>query len=295
MRNCAIFGWPVGWSLDFVKIEFRLKLNQLIWGVAAAGAGALLYGALFETQKLKIEKRHLHIPRWPKNLDGYKIALLADAHIRDHQSVLLAQRAVEYALIEKPDLVVIPGDTIAYWKSGVLDLVEVAFSGLKLMNGKAIAVPGNHDYFAGDAEWLIPVYERLGITMLRNEVLKIDGINWVGIDSEIAGHADPYCAIMNTDPKDPIVIVWHEPDMMDTLPWGPELMLSGHSHGGQFITPWGWAPTGSKLGRKYISGFYTSGPVPLYVSRGIGTTGPPARLFCPAEVSILTLHGSTHG
>lgn len=266
-----------------------MKLSNIVWGAVTLGAGALLYGALFETEKLRVERRTLRIPRWPQGLDGYKIALLADAHVRDHPSVLLTQKAVEYALMEEPDMVVIPGDTIAYWKKGVLDLVETAYSGLKLMHGKVIAVPGNHDYFAGDAEWLVPVFENLGIRMLRNEVAKVDGINWVGVDSEIAGHADPYSAIMRTDPDQPIIMVWHEPDMVDTLPWGPELMLSGHSHGGQFITPWGWAPTGSRLGRKYMRGFYPHAPVPLYVSRGIGTTGPPARLFCPAEVSILTL------
>lgn len=272
----------------------RLKLSNVFWGAAAFGAGALLYGALFETDRLKIEKRTLRLPRWPRSLDGYKVALLADAHVRDLPSVLMAQKAVEYALMSEPDLIVIPGDTIAYWKKGVLELVEAAYSGLKLMHGKVIAVPGNHDYYAGDAEWLDPLFADLGVRLLRNEVARIDGINWVGVDSEIAGQADPYSAIMKADPQDPIVVVWHEPDMVDTLPWGPELMLSGHSHGGQFITPWGWAPTGSRLGRKYMRGFYPHAPVPLYVSRGIGTTGPPARLFCPAEVSILTLRPLEH-
>ena len=266
------------------------RIGRLFWGAVTLGAGALLYGALFETEKLHIERRRLRVPRWPKELDGYKIAVLADAHVRDHRSVLLTQKAVEYALMEKPDLVIIPGDTIDHWKKDLLEMVEAAYAGLKMMRGKVIAVPGNHDYFAGNAEWLIPVFDSLGIRMLRNEVWHCDGVNWVGVDSEIAGLADPYSAIMACDASDPIVIVWHEPDMVDTLPWGPELMISGHSHGGQFISPWGWAPATAKLGRKYLGGYYPNAPVPLYVSRGIGTTGPPARLFCPAEVSILTLH-----
>ncbi len=267
-----------------------VKYDRLFWGAVTLGAGALLYGALFETDKLKVERRSLRLRGWPHRLDGYKVAVLADAHIRDHRSVMLAQRAVEHALMEEPDIVVIPGDTLAYWKKDVLEFVEAAYSGLKMMHGRVIAVPGNHDYFAGDAEWLVPAFENLGIRMLQNEVWKHDGVNWVGVDSEIAGRADPYGAIMKADPVDPIVIVWHEPDMVDTLPWGPELMISGHSHGGQFISPWGWAPATSRLGKKYVSGFYGHAPVPLYVSRGIGTTGPPARLFCPAEVSVLTLH-----
>lgn len=267
-----------------------MRLDRLFWGAVTLGAGALLYGALFETDKLHVVRRSLRIPRWPTGLDGYKIAVLADAHVRDHDSILMTQIAVEHALRDKPDMVVIPGDTIAYWKKDVLEMVEVAYAGLKMMHGKVVAVPGNHDYFAGFAEWLTPTFEQLGIKMLQNEVWHCDGVNWVGVDSEIAGRADPYGAIMKSDPSEPIVIVWHEPDMVDVLPWGPELMISGHSHGGQFIAPWGWAPATSKLGRKYLRGFYPEAQVPLYVSRGIGTTGPPARLFCPAEVSILTLH-----
>lgn len=266
-----------------------LRLDRFLYAMAAIGAGALLYGALYETDKLKTERRRLRIRRWPERLSGYKVVLLADAHVRDEKSVLMTKRAVELALAEHPDLIVIPGDTIAYWKKGVLDMVSEAFSGLRKADCPVLAVPGNHDYFAGDAQWLKPVFEDLGVKLLSNESAVIDGVNWVGVDSEIAGRADPYGAIFDCDPSLPIVVIWHEPDMVDTLPFGPELMLSGHSHGGQFIMPWGWAPATSKLGSKYLSGFYSQTPVPLYVSRGIGTTGPPARLFCPAEVSVLTL------
>ncbi|MCW5937277.1 MAG: metallophosphoesterase [Fimbriimonadaceae bacterium] len=217
------------------------------------------------------------------------MAVLADAHVRDRPSIEMALEACGLALQEQPDLVLIPGDLIAYWKRGVLEMVEEAFAPLAALSGRVLATPGNHDYFAGDAAWLEPTLGRLGIRLLRNECARIDGVNWVGVDSEIAGRAEPYAAIRQCQPEDPIVVAWHEPDMVVRLPRGPELMIAGHSHGGQFIAPWGWAPTGSALGRRYVRGFYKDSPVPLYVSRGIGTTGPPARLFCPAEITLLTL------
>lgn len=80
--------------------------------------------------------------------------------------------------------------------------------------------------------------------------------------------------------------------MVDQLPIEASLMLSGHSHGGQFISPWGWAPMKTRGGKKYVRGFYPDAPTPIYVSRGLGTTGPPSRLFCPPEVTILTLTSS---
>jgi hypothetical protein len=253
------------------------------------GAGALLYGALVEAHKLRLERRILRLKGWPSSLDGYRLAVLADLHVTDHASVRMAQEAVDIAVQEAPDLVVLPGDLINYWKRGVLDLLHAALAGLTEMGGRALAVPGNHDYFAGRAEWMAATLDRVGVRLLHNETARFDGVNWVGVDSEIGGRADPYGALRTCVPTDPIVVLWHEPDMVDTLPRGPELMVAGHSHGGQFLAPWGWAPATSKLGSKYRQGFFPHTPVPLYVSRGVGVTGPPARLFCPAEVSMLTL------
>jgi uncharacterized protein len=68
-------------------------------------------------------------------------------------------------------------------------------------------------------------------------------------------------------------------------------MISGHTHGGQFRAPWGWAPMKTRNGERYLEGFFPDAPTPLYVSRGIGTTGPPSRLNCPPEVSVLSLEG----
>jgi predicted MPP superfamily phosphohydrolase len=253
------------------------------------GLGALLYGALVEATKLRLERRTLRLRGWPEPLAGYRVALLADLHIRDLSSLRMAQEAVALAMQEEPDVVLLPGDIIAYWKRGVLDWVHAALAGLEPMGGRAFAVPGNHDYFAGRAEWLAPTLDRCGVRLLRNESALVDGVNWVGVDSEIGGHADPYAALRTAQASEPIVVMWHEPDMVDALPQGPELMVAGHSHGGQFVSPWGWAPATSHLGSRYLRGFYPDAPVPLYVSRGVGVTGPPARLFCPAEVSLLTL------
>lgn len=263
--------------------------GRVFGGLAAMGAGALLYGALVEAQKLRLERRTLRLRGWPGRLDGYRVAVLADLHVSDLASMRMAQEAVAMALGEEPDLVVLPGDLIAYWKRGVLDLLHAALAGLGAMGGRALAVPGNHDYFAGQAAWLAPTLESCGIRLLQNETARFDGVNWVGVDSQVAGQADPYGALRTCQAEDPIVVLWHEPDMVDALPRGPELMVAGHSHGGQFVAPWGWAPATSRLGSRYLRGFFPHTPVPLYVSRGVGVTGPPARLFCPAEVSLLTL------
>jgi predicted MPP superfamily phosphohydrolase len=230
------------------------------------------------------------LPGWPDSHDGYRIGLIADSHVRDSHTVDLTQRALDFLTSEKPDMIVFAGDMVEKWNRRSIEKVYEALLPLQGYEGPVLAVPGNHDYYGpGDPDLLRPLYQHFGIELLRNDCWHHDGINWVGIDSACAGMADPYWAVRQADPVHPTVVVWHEPDAVQWLPRGPDLMLSGHSHGGQFTTPWGWAPMTSRLGKKYLRGYYPDAPVPIYVSRGLGTTGPPSRLFCRAEATILTL------
>jgi predicted MPP superfamily phosphohydrolase len=259
-----------------------------VWAAAAAGAATLIYGALVESKRLVLERKTLRLPKWPALLDGYRIALLADFHLRDIYSLELTHRAVEMALEERPDIVVIAGDFVGYWKPESAALLGAALEPLQTMAGRIVAIPGNHDYWLGDPRFLAPVTDLYGIKLLRNEVWRHDGIAWVGIDSLNANRANPFEPMMELG-DEPAVALWHEPDAVRHLPDGAALMLSGHSHGSQFIFPGGFAPMHTKNGKRFTSGFYPNARTPLYVSRGIGTTGPPSRFLCPPEVSILTL------
>jgi predicted MPP superfamily phosphohydrolase len=248
----------------------------------------LLYGALVEANRLELEVQELRLPRWPARLDGFRIALLADFHLRDVRTMEHAHRALTLALEHEPDVVVMPGDLVGRWKPESDCLIRAAFGPLKTMDGAALATPGNHDYYGGTADQLEEPCAACGVAVLRNEAVNLKGVTFVGIDSANARRADPYAAFMAAPATgDPTVVLWHEPDLVDYLPQGPSLMLSGHSHGGQFLSPWGWAPMLVENGRRYVRGFYPDAPTPLYVTRGVGTTGPPSRLFCPPEVALL--------
>ncbi len=266
-----------------------MNLKSLFWLTAGVSAGALAYGALVESNRLvKVEKK-LVLPGWPKRLNGFRIALLGDFHLRDEYSFALAQRAVGAALDEVPDMVGLVGDFVGYWKPEVIPMLGEVLEPLLLMQGNVVAVPGNHEYVHGDPTLLAAVCGELNIKLLRNERWVHQGVQWVGVDSANAGQADPVEAFEDVDEDDPVVVLWHEPDMVPWLPERAHLMLSGHSHGGQFLTPWGQPFIGSRNGRKYRRGFFPETETPLYVTSGVGTTGPPSRLFCPPEVVILTL------
>lgn len=269
-----------------------MRLWPWVAPFTAACVGTLVYGVVGPANQLVLEKRTLRLPKWPKHLNGYRIGLLADLHVRDEFSVKLCRRAVDAVLDEKPDIVVIAGDFVAYYKASSPWLLEEVLAPFREMPGYAIGVPGNHDYWDGDPRLLEPVLEDLGIVLLRNEVYRADGIAFVGIDSANALASDPFTPMKAAAGESPVVAIWHEPDMVDYLPDGAALMLSGHSHGGQFRFPWGWTPMHTANGEVYVEGYYPNAPTPLYVSRGIGTTGPPSRLGVLPEATILELVGA---
>ncbi|MHB8636762.1 MAG: metallophosphoesterase [Fimbriimonadaceae bacterium] len=250
----------------------------------------LIYGALVESNRLVVERRRLRLRNWPTKLAGVRLAVLADLHVRDRYSAALASRAVALALAEKPDYVLIPGDLVAGWAPGVIDLLAATLSPLADANLTVIVSMGNHDYELGSSRPIVGLCERLGFKVLRNDAWRDRGITFAGIDSANLCLAEPRSTMESAKKLgDPIIVLWHEPDPVDVLPQGAQLMVSGHSHGGQFTFPGGFTPMHTVNGAKYVRGFYPNAPTPIYVSRGVGTTGPPSRLNCPPEVSILEL------
>ncbi|MFZ4506255.1 MAG: metallophosphoesterase [Fimbriimonas sp.] len=258
-----------------------------LWG-GAVGSAMLVYGSMVEAKRLVVERKTLRLPDWPESLDGFKVALLSDFHLHSGGSFELASQAIALALAEEPDMVAIAGDFVESWKSLTTAELEHVLEPLLLMQGAVVAVPGNHDHKGHGISALSGVLDRLNIRLLQNEVWLHLGVSWVGIDSANANVADPF-ATMRKVKHFPAVCLWHEPDLIGWLPQGCSLQLSGHSHGGQFIFPGGWAPMHTRNGERYPRGWYPNAPTPLYVSRGIGTTGPPARFLCPPEVAVLTL------
>jgi uncharacterized protein len=260
-------------------------------GFSALGSAALIYGALVESKRLTLDSQTLKLKGWPDRLNGFKIAVLADFHIRDQHSVDLAMRAVDMTLDEEPDMVAIIGDFVGYWKPESPAMLGQVLEPFLIMDGNVVAVPGNHEYRRGSPEILRVILDELNIKLLRNENWHHQGITWVGIDSHNADHANVEAAFAGAK-EEPRIVLWHEPDVVDQLPAGEAvLQLSGHSHGGQF-RPFGITPMTSRNGKIYKDGFYPDASTPIFVTRGVGTTGPPSRFNCPPQVAILTLESA---
>jgi predicted MPP superfamily phosphohydrolase len=268
-------------------MKIRAPWNWIAVGVSAIGAGLFCYGMTAERHRLMLNSYPLKLRNWPESLQGFRIALVADFHVRNLDSAFLAARAIDLALRVKPDAIVIAGDIVDEWSPELPKLVGDLMLPLKHASCPVILVPGNHDYHEGNSDPIAMICQELGIHCLRNQAVRIHNVVWVGIDSYQAGRHEVSCQPPLGD--HPQIVVWHEPDANELLTREASLMLSGHSHGGQFVLPGGWAPKHSDMGRKYVRGFFPDTVTPLFVTTGVGTTFLPSRLNCPPEVALLSV------
>ena len=93
------------------------------------------------------------------------------------------------------------------------------------------------------------------------------------------------------DANVPTIMLCHQPDLFPAgVQWAIDLMLSGHYHGGQVKLQFmGMTVSPAHLISEFVEGYYRQGPSQLYVSRGIGITGPPVRLNARPEITLLHL------
>ena len=277
------------------------------------GAAALaLYSGEVERHWIEVTQRDFFLRGLPVPFDGMRIVQLSDIHMDDFTEPYFLRHVIDRVNRIKPDAVCLTGDFVTAalsWKSGV-NLISTkparatAWQCASILNGlecgELYAVLGNHDISVGAKE-VSAALEANGITVLRNACVPIErggGRIWLaGLDDPLEGRANPELAIpepIRNVPNEPVLLLCHAPDFADRLLTHPagqavDLMLSGHTHGGQIRLPFVRPLVLPPLGRKYIEGFFRLGRLQLYVNRGIGAIGMPFRLACPPEITVITL------
>ncbi len=152
---------------------------------------------------------------------------------------------------------------------------------------------GNHDnWYGGDA--VASAIESVGIPVLRNasQTIRINGepLAIVGLGDYWTEGVDVVTAFRHVDTPFSLVLM-HNPDSFEDWWWkGSQLILTGHTHGGQVVIPFYGPPqVPSQYGQKYAHGLFTRGDTHMYVNRGIGVIAPPVRFNCPPEIALLEL------
>lgn len=270
--------------------------------------GLGVYATLVEPRWLEVTRVEIPLPRLPPSLDGLRIAHLSDLHLSWLVSAGYLRRCIRAATQADPDLALVTGDFITGSRRWLGPLVPL-LSELRARHGVWGSL-GNHDD-AVCPEAVTAAATRAGVRMLRNrnERVEIAGESlWLaGIDA-LRGkqyHLSParqarvdarmrelLCrAVDGVDPDGFLLLLAHSPDILPMArAAGVDLILSGHTHGGQVRFPFlGATVVPSRFGARYAAGLFVEGCTRLYVSRGLGVVRLPVRFLCRPELAILTL------
>jgi predicted MPP superfamily phosphohydrolase len=267
---------------------------------------------------LSIERIAIPIPGLVPALKGIKIVQMSDFHFDGLRlSEGLLQNAIAKSNEVNPDLVVLTGDYVTDDPQPIYKLAKQ----LKNLHSRAgiYAVLGNHDLFRRGARDIITdALVQNGIRVLWNDVAYPLGeeLAIVGLPDYWAKQFEPKLVMERIPPHIPRIVLSHNPDSADDLqPWRVDLQLSGHTHGGQIVIP-GVGPIVGKIQTmhrrlprqvtrvlprflrpgchkvvdrwEWSEGLHKVGNNLLYINRGLGTY-MPGRLFCPPEVTVITL------
>lgn len=279
----------------------------MVWAFCVLVVVFLFYVSVLETRRLKVNNVTVNLPRLPLSLDGLTVAVLGDLHVRTNDlGCRISERAIAAVNALRPDIVCVVGDMV-HWGSGA-DRAVALLSRLQANFG-VFACLGNHDHnCAGDSKephpWGGPVVgsgewkkklDVFGITCLVNEAVAVnvgDGCLWVsGVDDPHTGRDDLKKALTAVGGERPCLMLAHSPDIVDDPGIGCiDLVLSGHTHGGQVVLPLlGPFMAPCRYPRKRGGGgLRTVNGTNLFVTRGLWSA-LWLRFNCPPEVALLTL------
>lgn len=263
-------------------------------GVAAGIAGLGVDAFHWAPRRVQVTRHVVAVPGLPPALAGLSVLHLSDLHLYDglHPA---ARRTMELAAGLAPDLTIATGDLVEH----ASQLPEAA-TWLAACRGRlgTVVTLGNWEYHARVTPAAMRrTAEGAGATFLCNESLTIGAggsrLTIVGLDDPRAGVPAPAEALREAPEGVPRIWAFHAPGYADVLLREdvprPLFALAGHTHGGQIRPPFMPAITPPGSGR-FLAGWYGDTFAPLYVSRGIGTSGIRARFRCPPELALFTLH-----
>ena len=263
---------------DFLRSATAISVGAL--------SGVATYGIFYERHHLRRLERDIAVRGLPPALDGLRIGMITDVHHSAAVSSADVTHAVSLLKEAAPDIVVLGGDYISFFDRTYVGPVAERLQPLAGAPHGSFAVLGNHD----DERDVPAALASKGFTVLKDqrtsltikgERLDLAGIRfWTRTPREIAG-------VLNGTGGTTILLAHDPRRLTEAAALDVQLVLSGHTHGGQVIVP----AVGAVAGRKFpvLAGYATRENTSLFVSRGVGTVYVPIRINCPPDVAILTL------
>jgi predicted MPP superfamily phosphohydrolase len=271
--------------------------------VGASAAAGLGYGLQAESRWYVVSRRRIHLRDLPPALDGIRAVHLTDIHHGPWLSREDVRQVVAVANELRPDLVLLTGDYVQSSAAYARPVVE-ELARLEPRFG-TVAVLGNHDWW-DNPQLLRREFARAGIRVLDNARCVLtpegrlvteasEGLALCGVGDLWEDRPDFPLALGGLPAALPRVLLAHNPDAAEEpallrSDLRVDLMVSGHTHGGQVRLPLLGTPIiPSRYGSKYAQGLIQGPVCPVFVSRGIGTSQMPVRLGVTPEIALLEL------
>jgi hypothetical protein len=248
--------------------------------------------AFIEPHWLRVTQLEIADPDVPPAFVGKRIVFLSDIHHGPYFSIGSVRRLVDRVNALQPDLILLGGDYVHRDPK----YIAPVFAELARLHAPlgVFAVAGNHDYWESIDESRAQMAQA-GIVNLDNRAewvtiggdrIKVGGVGDVYEDSQ-----DIAPTVADAGAGDFVILLSHNPDFAEQIATDRvDLVLSGHTHGGQVTLFGRWAAfVPSVYGQKYRSGFVQTDRALVYVSNGVGTITPPVRFFARPEIVVIML------
>jgi len=273
--------WLAGWPLP------HFQLAAALFGLAFL---ATAYG-LFNAKRVRVNRITVRLPHLPEAWRGRTAALVTDLHLGPLAGAGFLRRVIARLRSLQPKAVFISGDM---------------FDGSTLGRDRLVApwrdfsaplgiyfVTGNHDEFA-DRNLFLDAVNNVGIHVLNNEMVAIDGLQLVGVHDAESEAADTLRSILSRaqiNRQRPSILLAHRPvNLSIAEAAGISLQLSGHTHRGQL---WPWNLMVSRIYGNFAYGLSRLGRMQVYTSSGVGTWGPPLRLGTQSEIVLIRFEAAS--
>jgi predicted MPP superfamily phosphohydrolase len=279
----ACFSWLAGYVLDVLGLHMDKPLIAATFYSLAVVAG--LYG-LVNARILRIRRISIQLPGLPDAWRGRTALVLSDLHLGHMNGRSFSRRIVAMAMRLNPHIIFFPGDFFDGVRANTAVLAE-PFSQLAPPLGSYFS-SGNHDEF-GNAAHYAEILTRIGIHVLSNEMIIVDGLQIAGVSYRDSGspiHLRAALENLHLVPGRASILLNHMPSRLPIVEQaGINLQISGHTHSGQLFP--------FTLFTRLAFGHFTYGlnrlgGLRVYTSSGTGSWGPPMRVGTRPEVVLFT-------
>ncbi len=226
-------------------------------------------------------------------LEGFKIAQISDLHNKEFGSN--SKRLLDKVRNEKPNVIVITGDIVDRNRTNIDIALEFVKGAVEI--APVFYVSGNHEYSISNNDWnkLMQNMEASGVILMDNKTIEIgddNGFYFVGLGEQNLTDGTLQTLISDLNPEKLKILLAHEPQNLKLYSQTKvDLFFAGHAHGGQFRLPFvgGLIAPNQGLFPKYTAGTYRENQTTMVVSRGLGNSVIPVRIFNRPEIVIVTL------